>query len=78
MGTLYSGYYAGVSYCASIGMGTAPPAPTDAAATAVGGGNGNAGGSGKPNAAGPTLADDFSIWTMWAGLAVGSFVVMML
>lgn len=64
----------GVSYCASIGFGNAPPAPTGAAATAVGG----PGGGSKPNAGSATMANDFVLWTMWAGLAVGSFVFMLL
>ncbi|KAK4207507.1 hypothetical protein QBC37DRAFT_392714 [Rhypophila decipiens] len=77
-GTEYSAYYVGVSACASLGIGTAPPAPTDAgAAGGNGNGNGGGGGAGKPSA-GNTMGSDLVLWTMWAGVAVGSFVVMLL
>ncbi|KAM7190823.1 hypothetical protein V8F33_009246 [Rhypophila sp. PSN 637] len=76
-GTEYSTYYMAVSACASLGFGTTPPAPTNAGA-AGGNGNGNGGGgAGKPSA-GNVMGTDLVLWTMWAGVAVGSFVVMLL
>ncbi|KAM7196241.1 hypothetical protein V8F20_007081 [Naviculisporaceae sp. PSN 640] len=75
-GTEFKAYYTGVSVCASMGMGAPPPAPTGAAATLVG--NGGAGGGSKPNAGSAIVANDFVIWTMWFGIALGSLVVMLL
>ncbi|KAK3985307.1 hypothetical protein QBC44DRAFT_374224 [Cladorrhinum sp. PSN332] len=86
IGTEFSNYYTGVSWCASKGFGAQPPKPTGAQVTALGGGdngnNGNngggSGGSGSGSGSGSSGASilalgDAVLWGVWGvvGLGVG-------